>query len=87
MVRSPLTATSAYREEEKASLEASRIMVELFRAMNGDDVDEAVGDDAPTTPAGQMSHVTSENPPAPTSNFVVTEKSPPTKKHGCNVAA
>jgi len=42
--------TSAYREEEKASLEASRLMVELFRAMNGDDVDEAVGDDAPTTP-------------------------------------
>ena len=25
-------------------------MVELFRAMNGDDVDEAVGDEAPTTP-------------------------------------
>ena len=42
--------TSAYREEEKASLEASRLMVELFRAMNGDDVDEAVGDEAPTTP-------------------------------------
>lgn len=42
--------TTAYREEEKASLEASRLMVELFRAMNGDDVDEAVGDDAPTTP-------------------------------------
>ena len=42
--------TSAYREEEQASLEASRLMVELFRAMNGDDVDEAVGDEAPTTP-------------------------------------
>lgn len=42
--------TTAYREEEKASLEASRLMVELFRAMNGDDVDEAVGDEAPTTP-------------------------------------
>ncbi|EFM44583.1 hypothetical protein HMPREF0277_0380 [Corynebacterium accolens ATCC 49726] len=42
--------TSAYREEEKASLEASRLMVELFRAMNGDEVDEAVGDEAPTTP-------------------------------------
>ena len=42
--------TTVYREEEKASLVASRLMVELFRAMNGDDVDEAVGDDAPTTP-------------------------------------
>lgn len=42
--------TTAYREEEKASLEASRLMVELFRAMNGDDVDEEVGDDAPTNP-------------------------------------
>ncbi|MCG7242824.1 DNA methyltransferase [Corynebacterium sp. ACRPS] len=42
--------TSAYREEEKASLEASHLMVELFRAMNGDEVDEAVGDEAPTTP-------------------------------------
>ena len=42
--------TSEYREEEQASLEASRLMVELFRAMNGDEVDEAVGDEAPTTP-------------------------------------
>ncbi|MDN6457242.1 MAG: SAM-dependent methyltransferase [Yaniella sp.] len=42
--------TSEYREEEQASLEASRLMVELFRVMNGDDVDEAVGDDAPTNP-------------------------------------
>lgn len=42
--------TSEYREEEQASLEASRLMVDLFRAMNGDEVDEAVGEDAPTTP-------------------------------------
>ncbi|HAT1303858.1 TPA: class I SAM-dependent DNA methyltransferase [Corynebacterium striatum] len=42
--------TSEYREEEQASLEASRLMVDLFRAMNGDEVDEAVGDEAPTTP-------------------------------------
>ena len=42
--------TSAYHEEEQASLEASRLMVELFRAMNGDEADEAVGDEAPTTP-------------------------------------
>src|SRR5699024_5348880 len=37
-------------EEEQASLEASRLTVELFRAMNGDEADEAVGDEAPTTP-------------------------------------
>lgn len=42
--------TSEYREEEQASLEASRLMVDLFRAMNGDEVDEAVGDEAPTNP-------------------------------------
>ena len=42
--------TSEYREEEQASLEASRLMVDLFRAMNGDDVDEAVGEEAPTNP-------------------------------------
>lgn len=42
--------TTEYRQEEQASLEASRLMVNLFRAMNGDDVDEAVGDEAPTIP-------------------------------------
>lgn len=42
--------TSEYHEEEQASLEASRLMVDLFRAMNGDDVDEAVGEEAPTNP-------------------------------------
>nr|WP_256000649.1 type IIL restriction-modification enzyme MmeI [Corynebacterium pseudogenitalium] len=31
--------TSEYREKEQASLEASRLMVDLFRSMNGDDVD------------------------------------------------
>ena len=42
--------TSEYREEEQASLEASRLMVELFKVMNGDDVDEAIGNEAPTNP-------------------------------------
>lgn len=38
-------------EEEEASIQASKLMAELFTAMAGDDVDEAVGDDAPTDPA------------------------------------
>lgn len=42
--------TTAYRREEQASAEAIKLMVELFRAMNGDDVDEGVGEDAPTNP-------------------------------------
>lgn len=49
--------TTAYREEEKASLEASRLMVELFRAMNGDDVDEPVGSEAPTNPEDEDERV------------------------------
>lgn len=36
------------QEEEKASIRASQLMAELFTAMAGDDVDEAVGDEAPT---------------------------------------
>ena len=35
-------------EETRASIQASRLMAELFTAMAGDDVDEAVGDEAPT---------------------------------------
>lgn len=35
-------------EEARASIQASRLMAELFTAMAGEDVDEAVGDDAPT---------------------------------------
>ena len=35
-------------EEARASIQASRLMAELFTAMAGDDVDEAVGDEAPT---------------------------------------
>ncbi|MDV2424769.1 N-6 DNA methylase [Corynebacterium curieae] len=40
--------TVTKREEERASIRASQLMAELFTAMAGDDVDEAVGDEAPT---------------------------------------
>lgn len=49
--------TNEYREEEEASLEASRLMVELFRAMNGDEIDEGVGDEAPTNPEDEDERV------------------------------
>lgn len=42
--------TITKREEEEASIVASRLMADLFVAMVGDDVDEAVGDEAPTNP-------------------------------------
>ena len=35
-------------EEKKASVQASKLMAELFTAMAGDDVDEPTGDEAPT---------------------------------------
>src|SRR5699024_3127630 len=37
-------------EEEEASIQASKLMADLFTAMAGDEGDEAVGDDAPTSP-------------------------------------
>lgn len=40
--------TVTKQEEQKASIRASQLMAELFTAMAGDDVDEAVGDEAPT---------------------------------------
>jgi len=40
------TVTKA--EEEEASIHASKLMANLYTAMLGDDVDEAVGDEAPT---------------------------------------
>ncbi|MCS4492583.1 DNA methyltransferase [Corynebacterium sp. ES2715-CONJ3] len=49
--------TSAYRSEESASLEASRLMVDLFKAMNGDDVDEGVGEEAPRNPEDEDARV------------------------------
>lgn len=40
--------TVTREEGARASIQASRLMAELFTAMAGDDVDEAVGDDSPT---------------------------------------
>lgn len=42
--------TVTKKEEEEASIHASRLMADIFRAMLHDDVDEAVGDEAPTNP-------------------------------------
>jgi hypothetical protein len=42
------TVTKA--EEEEASIHASKLMANLYTAMVGDDADEAIGDDAPTSP-------------------------------------
>lgn len=38
------------KEEEEASIHASNLMADLFRAMMGDEVDESVGDEAPKNP-------------------------------------
>ena len=40
----------SHQEQQEASIAASKIMAELFKAMVGDDVDEAVADEAPTKP-------------------------------------
>lgn len=42
------TVTKA--EEEEASIHASKLMANLYTAMVGDDVDEEIGDEAPTDP-------------------------------------
>ncbi|ACR18344.1 hypothetical protein ckrop_1616 [Corynebacterium kroppenstedtii DSM 44385] len=43
--------TVSKKEEEEASIHASRLMADLYTAMVGDDdADEAVGDEAPTNP-------------------------------------
>lgn len=39
-----------HEEQEEASLKASKLMANLFVAIVGDDVDEEVGDEAPTNP-------------------------------------
>lgn len=39
-----------HEEQEEASLKASKLMADLFVAIVGDDVDEEVGDEAPTNP-------------------------------------
>lgn len=40
----------SHREQQEASIAASKIMAKLFKAMAGDDVDVRVGDEAPTNP-------------------------------------
>lgn len=42
--------TVTKEEEEEASIQASRLMAQLFTAMAGEGVDEAVGDEAPVNP-------------------------------------
>lgn len=49
--------TVTKQEEREASIFASRLMADLFRAMLGDEVDEAVGDEAPTTPEEEEERV------------------------------
>ena len=41
--------TVTKREEARASIHASKLMADLFTAMAGDDVDEPVGDETPTS--------------------------------------
>src|SRR5699024_4803604 len=38
------------REQEHGSIEAARLMANLFNTLAGDEADEAVGEDAPTVP-------------------------------------
>lgn len=40
----------SHKEQQEASIAASKIMAKLFKAMAGDDVDVRVGDEAPTNP-------------------------------------
>lgn len=42
--------TLTKREQENASIEAARLMADLFNTLAGDEADEAVGEDAPTDP-------------------------------------
>ena len=42
--------TLTREEQQEASIQASRLMADLFTAMVGDEVDEQVGDEAPTNP-------------------------------------
>lgn len=45
--------TVSREEEEEASIQASKLMAELFTAMAGDEADVTIGDDAPTTEADE----------------------------------
>ena len=46
-----------HEEQEEASLKASKLMADLFVAIVGDDVDEEVGDEAPTNPEDENAAV------------------------------
>lgn len=45
------------KEEQEASIVASRLMADLFNTMLGDEVDEGVGEDAPTNPEDEDERV------------------------------
>lgn len=47
----------SHREQQEASIAASKIMAKLFKAMAGDEVDEGVGDEAPTNPEEEEEQV------------------------------
>lgn len=47
----------SHKEQQEASIAASKIMAKLFKAMAGDDVDVRVGDEAPTNPEEEEEQV------------------------------
>ncbi|WP_044496427.1 DNA methyltransferase [Nesterenkonia massiliensis] len=49
--------TLTKREQENASIEAAKLMANLFNTLAGEDADEEVGDDAPTTPEDEDDEV------------------------------
>lgn len=51
--------TLTKREQENASIEAAKLMANLFNTLAGEDADEEVGDDAPTTPEEEDDEVES----------------------------
>lgn len=49
--------TLTKREQENASIEAAKLMANLFSTLAGENADEEVGDDAPTTPEDEDDEV------------------------------
>ncbi len=49
--------TLTKREQENASVEAAKLMANLFNTLAGENADEEVGDDAPTTPEDEDDEV------------------------------
>lgn len=49
--------TLTKREQENASIEAAKLMANLFNTLAGENADEEVGDDAPTTPEDEDDEV------------------------------